>query len=332
MKKLISMMLLVLCMLLCTVAQAAVKEDYVGCWELDAVLLPDMIMLDKSEINMTMYVNIHKDDTAAWQIDDMFTIRDISYADDKAYLNLGEQTPLTIDESGRLNLPMTVDGVPVNMKLVRSGKQAVEDVFLPYLGEWESDHVAFAGMKMEIGLTMMAYTDGFGVLKLLDSRMPFRLVQENGVVSMQDSEGELTPMFFNDAGQLCYTFETEGIKLDIVMNKTSAAMRMAAEAGTTALAEPGSFEGRWIALSMNVMGHDFDAEDLGIEYILTIGESSAELSLGGETALMNKRMEDDVLYLSNASREIPCLLDEFGRLCMTLETDGIMVTVFMVRQ
>lgn len=266
MKKLLSLMLaLVLCMGCCAAfaETAAARADFVGYWELESMSLFG-ISLDKAELDYTVVVNIHEDDTMLLAMDDTFAVTSVTYADGVCTAAMGEEAPmpLSIDAEGRLNMTMTVEDISMDLKLARSTVPALDAAFAPYIGEWNLDHVSLMGMTLtaeDMGqIDLIAYEDGYGALVMEGEIMAFQLQNAGGVVSMYDTEAMTYPMTINENGQLCFTIAAEGISMDIVMNRTGAAVEAAPAAEETA-AEPavvyaaGDYNGKWVGESVELM-------------------------------------------------------------------------------
>lgn len=348
MKKLLSLVLaLAMCLGCCVMAQAAVETDYVGCWELESMTMFGVITLTREELDYTVIVNIHEDDTMLLEMDDTFAIAKVNYADGMAYMVAGEDTmPLTIDEEGKLNMTLTVDEISMDMKMARREAPVADAAFAAYLGEWNLDHVSLFGLTMtaeEMGqIDLVAYNDGYGVIVMEGELMSFKLVSEEGVVKMLDSEGLLYPLTVTEEGQLSFDLTAEGLTMTIVMNPASGAVVADApvsEPATGETADPAAssdvderFIGKWVASSVNLMGFTFTMEEMEMSVSVEINAAAASMDFDGEKALCTVRMDGDTCILNDGVTDAPCTLNENGQLCLELEAEGIAMTLIMDRQ
>lgn len=246
MKRLLSLMLAALLCVCCGAAfaeSAAVKADYVGYWELESMSLFG-ISMDKADLDYNVVVNIHEDDTLLLAMDDTFAVVPVTYADEACTVAMGEEELmlLRIDAEDKLNMTLVVEGISMEMKLVRSKLPALDEAFTPYMGEWKLDHVSLAGRAMtaeDIGrVDLFAYEDGYGALVTEGEYMTFRLQDTGGAVYMYDTDELLFPMKINENDQLCCSIAAEGLTMDIVLNRAGKESAGAAERPEAELASP----------------------------------------------------------------------------------------------
>lgn len=343
MKKLLSLVLaLAMCLGCCVMAQAAVETDYVGCWELESMTMFGVITLTREELDYTVIVNIHEDDTMLLEMDDTFAIAKVNYADGMAYMVAGEDAmPLTIDAEGKLNMTLTVEEISMDMKMARREAPAADAAYAAYLGEWNLDHVSLFGLTMtaeDMGqIDLIAYDDGYGVIIMEGELMSFKLVGEEGVVKMLDSEGLLYPLTVTEEGQLSFDLTAEGLTMTIVMNPASG--KVVSDAPVSEPAAPAAssdvderFNGKWVASSVNLMGFTFTMEEMEMSVSVEINGASATMDFDGDKADCTVRMDGDTCILNDGATDAPCTLNENGQLCMELEAEGIAMTLIMDRQ
>lgn len=341
MKKILSLVLaLVMCLGCCAFAQAATEADFVGCWELESMTMFGVITLSREDLDYTVVVNIHEDETMMLEMDDTFAIAKVVYADGKAYMVAGEeQMPLSIDAEGLLNMTMTVEEISMDMKMARRTAPVADAVFAPYLGEWNLDHVSLFGLTMgpeDMGrIDLIAYEDGYGVIDMEGELMSFKLVNQDGKIQMLDGEAALYPLTITENGQLSFDLTAEGLTMTIVMNAADGA---AVEAPVAEPAEPaapapaGSFDGKWVGSSVSLMGFTFTMEEMEMSVSVDISGDRATMVMDEETAICTVRVDGSTCYLNDGVTDAPCTLNENGQLCMTLEAEGISMTLIMDRQ
>lgn len=347
MKKLLSLVLaLAMCLGCCAMAQAAVETDYVGCWELESMTMFGVLTMSREELDYTVIVNIHEDETMLLEMDDTFAIAKVNYADGMAYMVAGEDAmPLTIDAEGKLNMTLTVEEISMDLKMARRAAPAADAAYVAYLGEWNLDHVSLFGLTMgpeDMGqIDLIAYSDGYGVISMEGELMSFKLVSDEGLVKMLDSEGMLYPLTINEQGQLSFDLTAEGLTMTIVMNAADGAAVEAPvtepAAGKTAAPAASSdaderFNGKWVASSVKLMGFTFTMEEMEMSVSVDINGASAAMNFDGDEADCTVRMDGDTCILNDGETDAPCTLNENGQLCMQLEAEGIAMTLIMDRQ
>lgn len=341
MKKVLSLALaLMLCIGCFTMAQAAVKDDYLGYWDLESMTMLGAITLSKEDLDYTVVINIHEDDTLLMAMDTSFAVAPVEYADGQAYMVSGEEKmPLTIDAEGLLNMPLSVDEITMDLKLARKEAPAVDAAFAPYMGEWNLDHVTLLGLTLteeEMGaIDLKAYDDGYGVIVMDGDYMAFQLVNEGGTIKMLDSEGVYFPIVLNEQGQLSFDLESEGITMTIVMNPAGAPAAAVTETVETAPAQPAgemSFDGNWVASTVELMGFTFTMEEMELSASLTINGSMAVLNFDGDTAVCTVKIDGNTCIINDGVTDAPCVMNENGQLCMELQAEGLTMTMVMDRQ
>lgn len=342
MKKLLAILVtLLLCLGCCAaLAESEVPAEYLGNWKLESISLFG-IELGKEDLDYTVIVNIHEDNTIVFAKDEnTFAVTQAVYADGVCCILLGEELmPLPLDENGLMNMTLTQDGLKLDMKLARTSEQpAVPAQVAPMLGRWEMDHVDMMGLKLtqeDMGeITVDVYADQYGALAMGEDFIGFRLlVAEDGSVSMIDSEQMVYPLAVNEQDQLVMTLKMEELTMEVVLNRVGEAVAVETEAVQTAPAaavEAGAFDGFWTTVEITAFGMTFKPADLEMAPItLEINGDTAVLTADEEVSACTVRYEANGAYVHDGVEDVFVSLNEKGQLVITMEEDGLSMSLCM---
>lgn len=211
----------------------------------------------------------------------------------------------------------------------------------PFIGQWQGVNVSLMGMEFDLEAA------GLGDISL-------RIEQDMAYIVMGGEDGSCPTLYEGDTcvftngtesivctiedGYMYMTLDVDGAAVRVKMERVGgeAAPAESAEAEETTetvqTAAASSFDGAWIVQGYELMGLELDAADVGMSITLVIQGDQAEMDVDGEVlhCLVSVNGSACTLY-DDSDDTIECVLTEEGVLLMDMESDGVSLTVKMVR-
>ena len=252
-----------------------------------------------------------------------------------------------INENGELCIRMIEEGLVIVGRRKTPAQQPVAETVVsaasdnPFLGEWQSVGVVLMGVELSLPDLGM-------------EEMQLRIEPDMAYIRRGDSEGSCATRYEGDVlvftngteridctvedGWLYMSMNVDGVNLRVKMERVGAVPAapaspvLPAETPAASVTTTSPFDGVWRPQAYLFMGVEMPAESVDLSVELVISGSAAMMDVSGEVVQCYVAYDGNTCTLYDDSESnIACVLGEDGRLSVELESDGLMMTMMMVR-
>lgn len=317
------------------VTAAASLADFNGTWKgVDLTLMGMPFSLEDAGLeDLTLVV---ADGTASITIGGDSGSGKVTMRDGAMVFSNGEEELVCTLADGYMYMSMQVSGLEMKIRLSREqGSAPAAAQGSAFDGEWTAVTYEVFGMQLsaaEMDMTVTLTLDGdSAVLSMDGDSTRCSLIVDGNKATVTDGKTDI-PCELTEDGRLHATLESDGLTMLMIMERTGG-NAPAASTAAPAATEATGYDGDWYGVSVSALGMDFTLEELELGVIsLQITGDSAVLNFSDQSGRCRVTYGADGIVVDDGSTEMPGYLNEKGQLVLTLESDGVTMTLYMERR